>query len=257
MPTYDAYQYHQEHADSYFDQYPHSPSQAMFHQQPPMRMHPSISKKKAGDHPSQHPSFNAKKDSRGKPSAHHKGGYSHSPPSRLPFSHKPPSEEGESTGPSRPHLPTQDDEASLKPNAGNMYQAPNYIPLIEEEPEGYGELYPRDNGNGQQANIHSLPNIGLPLNADSPSNYKPFGTHFGPRIMNRYGTNVDYFTPQAKAMLGHPYAMLPGDSSSRSSPFKKAGQDSKTMPSLVGFAALAEQVANRTEQAADFDPEDS
>lgn len=124
----------------------------------------------------------------------------------------------------------------------------DYLPhQKEDEEKNYVQLFPQREGYDSFVNIQSLPNIGPLQKADSPSNYKPFGTHFGPKILNRYGSNADYYTPQARGMvrpMQNPYSQLTyGDSSSKSNPFGKVA-DSKTMPALVGFSSLVAQVAH-------------
>lgn len=157
-------------------------------------------------------------------------------------------------------LHIHEDESHHYPtNARNYYPAGLGIPLPQEdESTGYGNLYPDiSKADVRGVNIHSLPNIGKVLTGDSPSNYNPFGTYFGPKILNKYGSNADYFTPQAKTMMSHKYAPQPGDASSRSSPFKKSSDpDSKTMPVLMGFSSFAEKAAKITATAAEHHLDD-
>lgn len=246
MHSYDSYKYYQEQEDYNYESYPYTSSSHMNTYSPASyRVPPTATKKKVGIY--QHPyssDFQLQKEESEKTLGHHKGGFNESSPSRQPLSHQIPSEDA-STKPSQPILPIVEDESSYPRNPGKLYHSPNYIPLIEEEePEGYGDLYPMDDKlNSNPVNMNSLPNIGRLPNSDSPSNYRPFGTHFGPKILNRYGSNMDYFTPQAKNMVLHQYVHLPGDASTKSSTLKKNGaHDFKTMPTLPGFSSLAEQV---------------
>lgn len=59
--------------------------------------------------------------------------------------------------------------------------------------------------------------------------------------------NNQHQLPQAKTVMSHQYPNLPGDSSSRSSPFQKNSKPvPKTQPVIsLGFSSLAEQVVKR------------
>ena len=261
MHAHDSYKYHQGHEDYNYQSYPHTSASHVHTYWPASyRVSPTAAKKKVVY---QHPyssDFHPQKEESTNSTGQQKGGFNGSSPSRQPLSQQMPLEDA-STKPSQPILHTGEDQSSYlrhsyPRNPGKLHHTPNFIPLIEEEEaEGYGDLYPMyDKLNSNPMNINSLPNIGQPPKGDSPTNYRPFGTHFGPKILNRYGSNMDYFTPQAKNMVLNQYALLPGDASSKSSTFKKSGaHDFNTMPALPGFSSLAEQVVMGQSHREKFD----
>lgn len=245
MYSQHSFKYYHSHGHDKFSPDPSYATSNMHSSQAGLKMQSTVSKKNTEVKTSHQVPSSSKMKETTKNYGNKRRSQNNSPPSMLLKSQQISSEI--STKPSQPILPQKEEMSSYQLNPSNMYRAENYIPLVEEdEPNGYGELYPTTEQLGNHSNIHSLPNIGQPALADSPSNYKPFGTHFGPKILNRYGSNMDYFTPQAKVVMGHPYAMVPGDSSTKSSTFKKSDVlDSKTMPTLIGFSSLAEHVAKR------------
>jgi hypothetical protein len=178
-----------------------------------------------------------------------KRGFTATPQTQLPVSHHHLSEEVSTTKTNQPILPIMNDDEPSQQMTEKYYPGRNFIPLIEEEDhDGYEDPYSIQNPIDQhQLANHSFPNIGQMQKGDSPSNYKPFGTHFGPRILNRYGGHSDFLTPQAKHVMPHQNGNLPGDTSSKSSPFQKNGHPvPKTQPVISqGFSSLAEQVVKR------------
>lgn len=156
-----------------------------------------------------------------------------------------PSEDLTISKPNQLQLPilNEEDPSQEQTPQGQFFPGRAFLPLMEEEDQDAFEDH------------YSLQKHQIPLGnqgyhgmgkADSPSNYKPFGTHFGPRVLTRYG-HSDFLTPQARTVMSHQYGVLPGDSSSRSSPFKKNGQlPAKTQPVISnGFASFAEHAARR------------
>lgn len=255
MHSYDSYRYDKQVDHYAYSRYPYESSTSSqvhsYHQHSPVRVSGPGQKKKFGVIQNQHmiPRDHQNEDSH-KSMGQLKGGYnSVSPPPRLPpVTHHLSTKEIPPSKPSQLMLPIHnDDEPSQARNSGQYFQGRNnFIPLIEEEDhDGYEDPYSLNDPERQhQMGGQPFPNIGQMQKGDSPSNYKPFGTHFGPKILNRYGGHADFLTPQAKNVMSHQYGNLPGDASAKSSPFKKSGQPArKTQPELLlGFSSLAEQV---------------
>ena len=248
MYSYDSYRYHagMDHHDH--QKYPYdSGSYAHSYYPNPVRSQFPGPKKKFGvTHGQQIHTHHSKNGGATKPINQVKGGFNATSSTGLPITN-PISPEEISEKSKQLRVPIHDeDEPSQAINSSQYYPGTAFIPLIEEEDqEGYEEPYSLHNTNNQrQSKDQGFATMG-PLNkGDSPSNYRPFGTHFGPRILNRYGGHADFLTPQAKHVMPHQYVNLPGDTSSKSSPFQKSLTPvSKTQPVLsLGFSSLAEQV---------------
>jgi hypothetical protein len=251
--SYDSYRYDKQVDHYAYSRYPYESSSSQvhsYHQHSPVRVSGPGQKKKFGVVQNQHiiPREQPNVDSQ-KSMGQLRGGFtSASPPRLAPPTHHLPTEEIPPSKPNQLILPIQnDDESPRAMNSGQYFQGRNnFIPLIEEEDhDGFEDPYSlNDPENQHQLGGQQFANIGQMQKGDSPSNYKPFGTHFGPRILNRYGGHADFLTPQAKNIMSHQYGNLPGDSSAKSSPFKKSGPPArKTQPELqLGFSSLAEQV---------------
>lgn len=158
------------------------------------------------------------------------------------------SSEEVSTKPSQLLLPIQENESVYIQSHEKFYHGVPFIPLIkEDENEGYDDIYLTDSRMNQRIINYQDPSAVLQAKVDSPSNYKPFGTHFGPRIVNKYGGYTDFFTPQNKQIAGQQYTTVLGDASSRSSPFKKTGiPSSKNQTDNIGFSSYTEEVLKKT-----------
>jgi len=93
----------------------------------------------------------------------------------------------------------------------------------------------------------------LPV-GDTSTNYTPFGggTYFGPTVLNRYGDNSDFFTPQAKQLRPRNIAAVPGDASAKN--YNRQGKkpaknsDSGFSAGFSGLASSVIKVQNQEEQ---------
>ena len=246
LQSYNSYQYHKN-----LDHYGYGRNPYEYQSQSQVRPQASEPKKKFGEAENQHmiPREQKVGDSQKQP-GQPKRGFNRTPQTQLPVSNNLHSEEVSTTKTNQKISPiVNDEDPSQQMTTEQYYPDRAFIPLIEEEDhDGYDDPYSIANHNNQhQLANQGFPNLGQMQKGDSPSNYKPFGTHFGPRILNRYGGHADFLTPQAKHVMSHQYVNLPGDSSSKSSPFQKNGQPvPKTQPVIsLGFSSLAEQVVKR------------
>ena len=116
------------------------------------------------------------------------------------------------------------------------------LPLVQNEtPESYEKAFNVEK-KAANNNVQSLPNFRSPL-GDSAINYYSFGTNFGPKVLDRYGSNMDNFTPQAKLGMNVYHGQLPDDQATQQNRFGRPGaHDSKTMPTLTGFPSPAENI---------------
>lgn len=266
MPAYDAYHYHHSELDHYgHAKYKHGSSTSHYHsygQQPQFRPQGGSQKKRfvEGGHQYMIPKDN--KTGSSLKLAQQKRGFTETPPTQLAASQQLQSEEVSTIKTNQLLLPIeQEDEDPPRRAEQQYYPLRTYIPLIQEEDhDGYEDPYSIHQPNNQhQLANQGFPNLGPMHKGDSPSNYKPFGTHFGPRIINRYGGHADFLTPQAKNFMPRQYGNLPGDTSSKSSPFKKSGLPvAKTQPVISqGFSSLAEQVVKQKDGSMHDDGEEN
>lgn len=150
-------------------------------------------------------------------------------------------------------VPVQEHSPPKMPPNGNFLpsQAIPMLPGMEEQdyPEDYHQGY-HVSPQGISPKMQQGNAQGINSNGDSPSNYRPFGTHFGPHILNRYGGIGDYYTPQANQFRSRMQANAPpGDISARNTqpknPEKAHGKTVKT--TNLGFSSLAEEVVKMHE----------
>ena len=178
------------------------------------------------------------------------GKYTYNSPEKLKLSAKKIISNKKSLKPTQILQQNTDNTCNYTRPHPSMYSGPQYIPLIEEnEYEVYKELYNLDEtANRICANMQES-NNSHSLKADSPSNYKPFGTHFGPRVLTRNAGQSDFLTPQSKHLSNRQYNNLPGDCSSKMTSLKKnENLTFKTQPELLGFSSLVEKVLNQDNQ---------
>lgn len=144
---------------------------------------------------------------------------------------------------------TPEEGTKYHPIAGTSYQHQKMLPLVQNEtPESYGKDFNLEKKTANN-NVQSLPNFKSPL-GDSSINYYSFETNFGPKVLDRYGSNAEYFTPQAKLGMNIYHGQLPGDQTTQHNRFRRPGaHDSKTMPTLTGFPSPADNIdADQCEQ---------
>ena len=259
MNSYDTYKYHKGEDHYSYGRYPYesSSSQVRSYNNPHDHIRVPVHSPKRRYEATHDPQViprDVKSEDKQNSMNQIKGRFTATSPTMLTAPHHLPSEKISSKA-NPLILPIQnEEETSQKNNSSRYFPSPEFIPLIEEEDhEGYEDQYSLHEGEQQrQHNQHAYSYMGPLQKEDSPSNYKPFGTHFGPRILNRYGGHADFLTPQAKHMVPHQYGN-PGDSSTKSNPFNKNGHPgAKTKPATSqGFSSLAEHVVKSKVPAPD------